>query len=87
MPLSPEDSQKLTDLQKRILMNTQAGKSPHEGIERAELTEALTILRSSRATALAAGVAKAPKKAKASKPKMTSDALDALLAKKGVSLD
>lgn len=87
MPLTPEDSQKLTDLQRRILSNVQANKPPHEGIDRAELTEAITLLRSSRATALAAGVAKAPKKAKTAKPKVTSDALDALLASKGINLD
>ncbi len=91
MPLTPEESQSLTNLQRRILTNTAAGKPITEGIDREEIRKALDLFRGDRAKALAAGVAKAPAKKRASKVKQTESEADAALAAKlakfKVSLD
>lgn len=93
MPMTPEQSQQLTNLQKRIFTNAQQGKASTEGITQEELSEALNILRGDRAKALAAGAAKAPKKGRSKKPAMEEGtsggkSLDDLLAAKGLkSLD
>jgi hypothetical protein len=92
MPLSPEDSQFLTNLQQRILANTAAGKGAHEGITAEDLKAALDKLRGDRGKALAAGAEKAGKakpgrKAKEPAKNTSGKTLDEILAARGVNLD
>lgn len=90
MPITPEQSQQLTNLQQRILANTAAGKGAHDGITQEELKAALDILRGDRGKALAAGAekkGKAPGRAKAApKASAPGKSLDEILAAKGVNL-
>lgn len=89
MPLSPENAQKLTNLQQRILANAAADRPKHAGISKEELKEALDILRGDRAKALQAGVEKAKKgkKEKVVKIGSSGKSLDEILAARGKSLD
>lgn len=66
--LSPEHSQKLTDLRQRMLLNVQEGKPAHHGITAEEIAEGLSFLRQNRAPAKPAKAEKAPKVPKAAKP-------------------
>ena len=54
MPLSPEDSQRITDLRSRMLANLAAGRQPWEGCTKEELRSALDQIRSGRSRAAAA---------------------------------
>jgi hypothetical protein len=72
MSLSPEQSQQLTDLRRKMLSNVAAGKSSFDGINETELGDALSFLRSNRVSAATANakkakVAKATKATKATK--------------------
>lgn len=58
MSLSIEQSQKITDLRQRMLTNAQMGKPEHDGITPEEYKQVLEMIRSNRANAVAAGVAK-----------------------------
>lgn len=79
--MTPEDSQKITHLQQRILTNLQAGKNAHEGISPEDLAESLAVLRQNRVVASArGGKAAAAKKGKA--PKQSETAAEAGLASK-----
>lgn len=61
MPITPEDAQKLADLQRRMLTNLAAGKAGHDGFTQDEIREGLNFIRSGRASAVAAGQEKAAK--------------------------
>lgn len=89
MPITPEQSQKLTDIHQRVLANVAAGKKPQDGISQDEVKEALDILRSDRSKALAAGEKKAGKAKKEKKPSAAGQSLDAVLASKfpGMNFD
>ena len=66
--LSPEQSQKLTDLRQRMLANVSAGKAAHDGITQEEISEGLSFLRQNRAPAKPPKGEKVPKPPKAAKP-------------------
>lgn len=86
MPITPEESQKLGDLQRRMLANLAAGKPAHDGLTKEEIREGLDFVRSGRAAAVAAGEKKAkPKKAAA--PKNPGRPLDLSSFAPGISLD
>lgn len=90
MPLTPEQAQKLTNLQQRVLANIAAGKSAHADITEEEVRESLDILRQDRGRALAAGEAKKPRAKKEAKPKASATgSIDDILASKfkGMSFD
>jgi hypothetical protein len=70
MPLSIEQSQKILDLRVRMAANAQAGKAEHDGITPEEYREVLDMIRSNRANAVAAGVAKATSAPRGRKKKM-----------------
>lgn len=74
MSLSPEQSQQLTDLRRKMLSNVAAGKPSFEGINETELGEALSFLRSNRTAAATANAKKAKvAKAKTAKPTVVVD--------------
>jgi hypothetical protein len=87
MNLTPEQAQKLTDLQRRMLENTRNNRPAAHGISQEELTEGLAFTRMHKASAKAAGdaksAAKGTKKKKA--PAEASAAMSKLLG--GLDLD
>lgn len=87
MPITPEQSQQITNLQQRILRNVAAGKPSSDGIDQSELRAALDILRGDRAKALAAGATKPGRKATPKKTAVSSESLEARLKAKGFNLD
>jgi len=78
MPITPEEAQKLTNLQQRMLANIAKNLPSHEGLTKEEIKEALDFVRSGRNASIAAGAAKEkkPRKAKAS-----GASLDTVLSK------
>lgn len=75
--LTPEQSQKITDLRRRMYTNVQEGRESHFGLTENEVREALDAVRSSRAQAMAAGEAKKTR----AKKKLSSQSKSALFAK------
>lgn len=75
MNISPEEAQKLTNMQSRMLSNIQAGKPAHEGITEEELSECLSFIRKNRAASAldSAAKPKAKRGAKAKKPAVEVD--------------
>lgn len=67
MPITPEDAQKLADLQRRMLANLAAGKPSHADFTQDEIREGLNFIRFGRASAVAAGQEKAAKTRKTAK--------------------
>lgn len=65
MPLTPEDSQCVTDLRSRMLGNLQAGKQAWEGFTKEELIRGLEVLKGGRARMAEATTAGRKKAAKA----------------------
>lgn len=89
MAITPEQSQQVTNLQRRILANVAQGKPSADGITREELSDALNILRGDRAKSLAGGATK-PGRKKPAPSASASDAADSIAAKlkaKGFNLD
>ena len=69
MPISPEESQKVTDMRSRMLANVAQGRSAWEGFSKEELREGLAILQGGRArSAEAATVARKKKATKSNTP-------------------
>lgn len=87
MAITPEESQKLGDLQRRMLANIAANKPAHDGLTKEEIREALDFVRSGRAAAVAAGEKKAKPKKAAAAPKNPGRPLDLSSFAPGISLD
>ncbi len=89
MPLTPEDAQKLNNLQQRVLANIAAGRQSNDGITQEEVRESLHLIRQNRTAALAAGEAKKPRAKKEKAPSEAGKNLDNVLQGKfgGLNLD
>jgi hypothetical protein len=87
MPITPEEAQKLSNLQRRMLANIAADKPSHDGLTKEEIKEALDFVRSGRASAVAAGEKATAKKTRAPKAKSPGTPLDLSSFAPGVSLD
>ena len=85
MPMTPEQAQQLSDLQRRILANTAAGRPSSHGIEKDEIAKAVDILRGDRTSAMASAAAKG--KTKKAAAKTSSESLEARLKARGINLD
>lgn len=73
MSISPEDAQRLTDLRERMYNNVQKGLPSHAGMTEEDISTGLSLLRSTRSAAAAAGATKA--KATKAKGKAASDVM------------